>query len=111
MNPWNRPAAVSESQSTAVDQGLRSYMLRVYNYMTGGVLLTGIIAYLAGTSDAFLHAIMRVNEDGAIVGMSPIGWLLAFAPVIFVLVLGSRMNTMSLSSLKTTFWAYAGVMG
>ena len=33
----------------AVDEGLRAYMLRVYNYMAAGIALTGVVAYLIFT--------------------------------------------------------------
>ena len=113
VNPWNRQSAATADvrQATAVDQGLRSYMLRIYNYMTSGVLLTGLVAYFASQSQAFLGLVLATNEAGQVTGMSPLGWILAFAPVAFVLLLGAKMNTMSISALKTTFWAYAGVMG
>lgn len=112
MNPWNRQSAsaVSQGQTRAIDQGLRSHMLRVYNYMASGVLLTGLIAYFAGTSDAFLSAVIVQNAQGGY-GMSPLGWIIAFAPVAMVLVLGFRMHKMSAESLQLAFWGYAALMG
>lgn len=112
VNPWNRQAAEVQTQATtAVDQGLRSYMLRIYNYMASGVLLTGLVAWFASNSQPFLRAVMSFNEAGQATGLSPVGWLIAFAPVIFVLVLGMRMRSMSVAGLQLAFWGYAGVMG
>ncbi len=112
VNPWNRPAEVqTQATATAVDAGLRAYMLKVYNYMTSGVLITGLVAYFASQSQTFLGAVMNINAEGQITGMSPLGWIIAFAPVVFVLILGAKMRTMSASAMQTTFWAYAGVMG
>ncbi len=111
MNPWNRPnAAVSQAQGTAVDAGLRSYMLKVYNYMASGVLLTAIVAYFAGTSDAFFNLMVTQNAEGGM-GMSGIGYLITFAPLAMVFFMMFRMNKMSASALQTTFWVYAGMMG
>lgn len=111
MNPWNRQsAAVAQGQTKAVDQGLRSHMLRVYNYMASGVLLTGIIAYFAGTSDAFLSAVIAQGADGRY-GLSGLGFLIAFAPVVLVLVMGFRAHKMSAQGLQMMFWGYAALMG
>lgn len=112
MNPWNRQpaAAVSQGQAKAVDQGLRSHMLRVYNYMASGVLLTGIIAYFAGTSPAFLNLVIQQGADGR-VGLSALGFIIAFAPVVLVMVMGFRAHKMSAQSLQLMFWGYASLMG
>lgn len=110
-NPWNRSAEVQSQATRAVDQGLRSYMLRIYNYMASGVLLTGLVAYGASQWTPFLNAVMKTNAEGMVTGLSPLGWLVAFAPVVFVLLFGRAMSSANISTLKTTFWAYAGVMG
>lgn len=110
MNAWNRPEAQVQSQSTAVDQGLRSHMLRVYNLMTCGVLLTGLIAYFAGTTPAFLNLVLAQGADGR-VGMSGLGWIIAFAPIAMVFLIGFRARQMSAATLQMAFWGYAGLMG
>jgi hypothetical protein len=114
MSPWNRQGAAQvQSQQTqaAVDQGLRSYMLRVYNYMTSGVLLTAVIAYLASQSEAFLGAMISTNADGAVTGMSGLGWIVALAPVAMAFFLAFRVNKMTAQQVQFTFWAYAALMG
>lgn len=113
MNPWNRPqAAVAQSQSSAaVDAGLRSYMLKVYNYMASGVLLTGLIAYFVGQSDAFLSAVLAQNPATGAVGLSGLGWLIAFAPLAMVFLLGFRAHKMSAAQVQAAFWGYASLMG
>ena len=40
-------AGVARSATGAIDQGLRAYMLGVYNYMTLGLGVTGVVAYAA----------------------------------------------------------------
>lgn len=112
MNPWNRQSVdLAQSQSTsAVDAGLRSYMLKVYNTMASGVLLTAIIAYFAGNSNAFLSLMVSQGADGR-VGMSGLGYIIAFAPLAMVFFMMFRLNSMSTSALKTTFWVYASLVG
>lgn len=110
MNAWNRPTTVASSQAGAIDQGLRSYLLKVYNYMASGVLLTAIIAYFAGTSEAFLGSMLTQGADGY-VHMSAIGYLVVFAPLAMVFFLMFRLHAMSTQTLQIVYWAYAAVMG
>lgn len=110
MSAWDRGQTTVAGQERAIDQGLRSYMLKVYNYMASGVLLTAVIAYFAGTSPAFLGAVMNI-QDGAIVGINPIGYVVMFAPLAMVFFMMFRLNSMSTQTLQITFWAYAVLMG
>jgi FtsH-binding integral membrane protein len=55
--------------------------------------------------------VIAVGPDGAVTGMSPFGWIIAFAPLAMVLILGFRLNKMSAQGVQMTFWAYATVMG
>lgn len=111
MSAWDRqPAVTGESQSTAIDAGLRSYMLKVYNYMASGVLLTAIIAYFAGTSDAFLQTVLKF-DGGQPVGVAPVGYLIMFAPLAMAFFMMFKLRTMSTETLQITFWAYAVLMG
>jgi FtsH-binding integral membrane protein len=93
---------VSRSAATQVgiDVGLRQYMLRVYNYMAGGLALTGVVAYGAVASGFYQQ----------IYG-TPLVWLIMLSPLAFVLVLSFGIQRMSLSSAQLAFWAFAGVMG
>ena len=112
MEPWNRTQSEVQSQAmAAVDQGLRAHMLRVYNYMASGVLLTAIVSYFAGTSEDFLRLVIDVGPDGAATGMSPLGWIIAFAPLAMVLILGFRAHKMSAQGVQMAFWGYAVLMG
>ena len=45
---------------TAVDEGLRAFMMRVYNYMAGGIALTGVVAYLT-----YFASVTQRTETGA----------------------------------------------
>ncbi len=110
MNPWNRDATAVQSQSTAVDQGLRSYMLRVYNYMASGVLLSAVVAYFAGTSPAVLQLLLTQNSSGG-AGLSALGLAAVFSPLVMVFVFMARARTMSAGGLQAYFWTYAGLVG
>ena len=93
----------------AVDEGLRSYMLGVYNYMAAGVALTGVTAYL--TSMMAVGADGQLTQFGVALYQSPLKWLVMLAPLGFVLFLSFRVEKMSVSAAQMTFWAFAAIMG
>ena len=84
----------------ARDAGLRSYMLKVYNYMASGVLLTGIVAMLFANS-AFGQQIMA----------TPLRWLIILSPLAIVFAMSFGVNRMKTSTIQTLFWAFAVLMG
>jgi len=106
-DPWAtaaRPATVG-TREAAYDAGLRSYMLSVYNYMTSGVLLTGIVAMLFARSP---YMSLLFSPDGRASGL---GYIVMFAPLGIVLWLSFGINRMSETTAKGLFWAYAVLMG
>lgn len=102
--------SASIARSSTYDEGLRAYMLNVYNYMASGLVLTGIVALLASQSQAFL-SLMYVMESGAITGTKPLAWLVMLAPLGMALVLGFGVQRMSATAAQAAFWAFAVVMG
>jgi FtsH-binding integral membrane protein len=94
------PRSASAGAGVAIDVGLRQYMLRVYNFMAGGLAVTGAVAYLAVTTGLYQ----------AIAG-TPLIWLVLLAPLGAVLFLSFRIEKMSARAAQATFWGYAGVMG
>jgi uncharacterized protein len=98
----------------AVDQGLRSYMLRVYNYMAGGVFLTGLVAYATFSSAVLDRAgsgPRGLTDFGQLLYNSPLKWAVMLAPLAFVFFLSFRVNTMSVAAAQISFWLFAAVMG
>ncbi|MFC3050398.1 Bax inhibitor-1/YccA family protein [Kordiimonas pumila] len=93
--------AGTTAQTAEFDAGLRAYMLKVYNYMASGVLLTGIVAMLVARSETLMQALFS----------GPQAYIVMFAPLIFVLVMSFGINKMRASTLQMLFWAYAAVMG
>lgn len=111
-----RYAATHTSAHTTaeVDAGLRAYMLRIYNYMTGGVLLTGIMAMLTYRVPALqdlLYNIVQTPNGPALAGMTGLGWVVAFAPLGFVMVMSFGLNKLSASAAQGLFWAFSAIMG
>ncbi len=110
----------------AVDEGLRAYMLRVYNYMAAGVALTGLVAYVlftySVTSDPALaassggrilalHRGMYLTSFGQLLYVSPLKWVIMLAPLGFVFFLSWRIYKMSVGAAQIAFWVFAAAMG
>ncbi len=87
--------------SAEYDAGLRAHMLRVYNYMCAGLILTGVIAFFVASSPAAV---------GLIFG-TPLKWVAMLAPLAFILVLSFGVHKMSFGTLQLVFWAFAATMG
>ncbi|MEO9190997.1 MAG: Bax inhibitor-1/YccA family protein [Acetobacteraceae bacterium] len=106
-------AQQSATANTAIlDVGLRAYMLRVYNWMSSGLLLTGIVAWLiANTSlmDAFYPIVSTPN--GMVRTAGPLALIATFAPLAFVLVLSFGINKLSRSTAQMLYWGFCAVMG
>jgi uncharacterized protein len=106
--------------AAAIDEGLRSYMLKVYNYMGIGLVVTGIVAYvgnmLAVTTDPNAAAAQLANGEmltqwGVLLYTTPLMWVVALSPLAFVLALSFGINRMSTATAQAVFWAFAAVMG
>jgi len=95
---WGGARTVDRAQ---YDEGLRSYMLGVYNYMASGILLTGVVALLVASSPALLQAIYG----------TPLKWVVMLAPIGIAFFLGARVHAMSVFAVQATFWAFAALMG
>jgi len=92
-----------------IDQGLRTYMLKVYNLMALGVALTGLVAY-AFAEAAFTSAGAPTAFGMAVYG-SPLRWVILFAPIAVVFFLSFRIEKMSLFTAQLSFWIYAALVG
>jgi hypothetical protein len=101
IGPDPRSLTRAQAAQADIDVGLRQYMLRVYNYMTGGLALTGVVAYVVGTTPAFLQAIFG----------TPLAWVVMLAPLGLVMLFGFRLHRMSVAGAQALFWVFAGLMG
>jgi len=107
---WGRTAGVD---AAALDAGLRAYMLRVYNWMASGLLLTGIVAYLIAHNPAVAELFYTVVRTPRGMATAPtiLGYIAMFSPLAFVLALSFGINRMSKTTVQALFWAFAAVMG
>jgi len=89
------------SDAGTFDAGLRAHMLRVYNYMCAGLILTGVIAFAVASSPAAVQLIFG----------TPLKWVAMLAPLGFILALSFGVHKMSFGTLQLVFWAFAATMG
>lgn len=95
--------------AVAVDQGLRAYMLGVYNYMAAGLAITGLVAY--ALSLALIGADGEPTQLMRTLFLSPLKWVVIFAPLGLVLYLSARIHRMNPGTARATFFVYAGSVG
>ncbi len=102
-----------------IDQGLRSYMLGVYNNMVFGLAITGLVAYganmLATTTDTS-HAVARFGQIyltsfGEAIYLSPLRWLVIFAPLLLVFGISFGLNRMAATTARALFFVFSAAMG
>ena len=99
------------TQAVAMDEGLRAYMLRVYNYMGSALALTGLVSYLAVAIEPLRNLLFITSDTGQVAGMGALGWVLLFVQLGMVIYLSARIHALSFGAAQGIFWAYAGLMG
>jgi hypothetical protein len=106
-------AGIARSGAGAIDQGLRAYMLGVYNYMTLGLGLTGLVAYGAYSLAGHETVTGRFVLDGPLAGIyhAPLSYLVMLAPLGMVMLISFGRNAMSVSSARLAFIGFAALIG
>jgi FtsH-binding integral membrane protein len=112
MANWNDPQPSSTGfgaspslsggwdRGTVHDAGLRRHMLSIYNYMASGILLSGVVALgfaASGMAEQVLH--------------TPLRWIVALAPLAFVIVMSFGVNRLTTATMQALFWAFSVMMG
>ena len=125
MSDFDRNAAtafgrpLTRAEAAVVDEGLRAYMLRIYNYMVLGLAITGLAALgiymLSVTTDPAL-AVGKVRnimltQVGYTLFVSPVKWVVILAPLALVFFLSFRIQNMRPATAQLTFWIYAALVG
>ena len=114
FNRQNYQSRAKTADTHIMDEGLRAYMLKVYNYMSSGILITGIISLL------LFKLSVVTSADGSIVSLTNIGnalynsalmWVVMLAPLGVVFYMSFGIRKMSAAKAQTTFWIFAALMG
>jgi uncharacterized protein len=116
MSDFDRNYATARSgyrtDQVAIDAGLRAYMIRVYNYMAGGVALTGLVAWMTYSAAVVqTSAGLQLTAFGQAVFQSPLMWILVLAPLGLVFAISFGINRLQPGTALTLFFVYAGLLG
>ncbi|HSC61631.1 MAG TPA: Bax inhibitor-1/YccA family protein [Rhizomicrobium sp.] len=120
MADFDNRVARASTTVDYIDAGLRSYMLRVYNYMLAGLVVTGLASYgtfLAAVTDNPANAAARLpggvmlTSLGVTLFTGPLMWVLMFASLGLVMFLSFRINKMSVGAAQASFLGYAALIG
>ena len=107
---------VKEAQQSTVvmDEGLRAYMLKVYNFMASGILLTGLVSLI------FFKLSVETDSNGSIVALTSLGntiflsgfkWIVMLAPLGVVFMFSAKIHSMSVATAQLVFWVFAALVG
>ena len=111
FNRQNTNVKSSVADSHVIDQGLRSYMLKVYNYMGSALLVTGIVALLTFKFAVLSLSPLQFTPLGNSLYSSGLAWVVMLAPLGVVLYMSFGIAKMSASKAQTVFWIFAALMG
>ena len=104
-------ARAAAQETTVTDEGLRAYMLRVYNYMGSALLVTGIVALITFKLAVQSLSPLDFTPFGDSIYTSGLAWVVMLAPLGVVFYMSFGINKMSASKAQTTFWVFAALMG
>lgn len=109
MIDYTKQFAATSNKS--YDEGLREYMLKIYNYMALAILLTGLMAWGTLNFAPLTYLMYEVTPAGQIVGQSTLGMIFTFAPLGIAIFFFMGIGRMSIQTAMIMFWAYAAMMG
>ena len=102
--------AIPTADQAAFDAGLRTHMIRVYNYMASGLVLSGIVAFSLFSSPA-LAALFFEVQAGRVVDLNILGWVAILAPLGLLMLTSFRAAQMSVGAVRAVYWAVTALMG
>lgn len=98
------------AQAGQIDQGLRQYMIKVFNYMGAGLLLTAAVAWLVANT-SLINLFYNIDMQSRTVTMSGLGWIVALSPLAVIFLFGHVVNNKSVSAVQAVFWLFSALMG
>jgi FtsH-binding integral membrane protein len=86
-------------------------MLGVYNKVALGLLLSAAIAYVTGSYPPVRDLMYQVTADGRLAGFTLIGMVVAFAPLILLLIAGFAIRNPTPQSSGVLYWTIVSLIG
>ena len=98
---YTRTGYAQAREATRYDEGLRAYMLSVYNNMALALGITGAVAFLTSISTSIQHLLYG----------TPLAWVVALSPLVMVFMMGSRIISYSVQQARTMLGVFSALMG
>lgn len=112
MSDFYRTSSIpAQRADMAVDAGLRAFMIGVYNKVALGLVVSAALAYLTSSVQPIRDLMFVVTADGRLAGMTPLGWIVAFAPLGILLVSGFAMRNPSSGAASALYWTIVALIG
>lgn len=93
------------------DEGLRAYMLKVYNFMAMALLLTGVAAVATLSFEPLRNLIFIVGPNGQFFGNTGLGTIVMLAPLGIALYFFMGFGKMTVQTAQMLFWTYSVLTG
>ena len=108
----NRAAVAygSAAEKAQIDEGLRQYMLTVYNYMATGLAISGLVAWIVANVQPVTMIFFNV-QGGQVIGMNALGMAAMFAPLGMLLIAMFAMRSPSAKGSQIFYWAFVAING
>lgn len=94
-----------------VDAGLRSYMIKVFNYMGLSLCVTALTAYLFGNVEALFNLLYNIDVANRTISMSFFGWIVMLSPLVLVFVFHHVLQHKSMAAVQAVFWLFSALFG
>mgnify|MGYP004597573563 FL=1 len=101
---------VRKSTIERVDEGLRQYMIKVFNYMGIGLVITALAAYIT-LHTSLITMMFSVDQAAQTVSLSAFGWIISLAPLAMIFGFNAILSKGSMAAAQTMFWVFSVVMG
>jgi len=96
-----KPRGSGSATGVQYDAGLRRHLTGVFAYMGGGLVVSAAVAF----------AVANVAPLAALIFGTPLKWVAIFAPLALVMFASFRFEKLSMGTLQSLFWGFAGLMG
>ena len=93
------------------NEGLRLYMLNIYNYMAIGLLITGIMAFATLNFEPLVQLMYKLTPTREVYGITGFGIIIQLVPLIIAFSFGFGFANISVANARILFWLYAITMG
>ncbi len=113
LGPQTRASAFRAQtlDQAQIDEGLRAYMLRVYNYMATGLAVSGLVAWVVANVPAVTQIFFVTDQVGRIYGTTPLGMIAMFAPLVMLLISAFAVRQPSAAFAQGFYWAFVAING